>query len=693
MWISPGVYGGQFTGVKVAPVAPEASKAVRQRNSPAMRGNSIDSGLNTAQRDAVETLQGPMLVLAGAGTGKTRVVTSRIARLISSGIEPGRILAVTFTNKAAEELQRRVSELLGRKVVGRPHSSTFHSYCVSVLRRHIPRLGYPAKFAIYSTAPQRTLIQRVLREAKLPGAALAPDDLLRRISQWKSKSILPTDALAEAGNDKEHLAAIGYRRYQEALRGLGAVDFDDLLLLTQELFQKHSATRKEEAGRFDHILVDEYQDTNASQYRIVKWLAAGHRNLCVVGDDDQSIYSWRGAEVRHILGFRKDWPDARLIRLEENYRSTASILELANRLIRFNRTRHPKQLKPTGQAGAPPRVIVHADEETEAVDTVFEIAETLRQGKLRPRDVAILFRTNEQPRPFEVELRKLRVPYVLVGGTSFFDRKEVQDVLAYLRLLIDPRDDVALLRILNRPPRGIGKETVATLRSAAKKSGQPLWHAVSQMASGLGLGAGPQRGCAALTETLDRHRDAATRTPPSKVVRSLLNDVDYHREVVATYAKEDHQRQHWSLVGQILDDLQQRERRMPKLALDEYLHDLALRGRDFETKSKKDEQLERDAVVLMTLHAAKGLEFPVVYLVGMEEGLLPHRRSVTLDDASIEEERRLCYVGVTRARERLTLSLAKTRRKRGRDVPSHPSRFLYELTGQEAHPDYAAAQK
>src|SRR5205823_3809140 len=312
--------------------------------------------LNPAQQDAVQTLAGPMLVLAGAGSGKTRVVTFRIANLIRHKTRPERILAVTFTNKAAAEMQERISALLG-KLKERPRISTFHAHCVRVLRRHARQLGYPERFAIYDRGDQESLARSVLREIRVPSELMRPSDLLHQISRWKTVSIRPPDAAKEARSDKEHLAAMGYRRYQKTLQTAGAMDFDDLLLLTEELFAKHPPARKEEAARFDHLLVDEYQDTNGSQYRIIKALAAEHRNLCVVGDDDQSIYGWRGAEVQHILRFNRDWPDAKVIRLEWNYRSTTAILEIANRLITFNKQRHEKVLRAVRAGGEPPRIL------------------------------------------------------------------------------------------------------------------------------------------------------------------------------------------------------------------------------------------------------------------------------------------------------------------------------------------------
>ncbi|MCD4726253.1 MAG: UvrD-helicase domain-containing protein, partial [Pirellulales bacterium] len=430
--------------------------------------------LNPAQYDAVQTLSGPMLVLAGAGTGKTRVVTYRIAELIRNRVPPARILAVTFTNKAANEMQERAAALLGKRLKQRPEISTFHSLCVRILRRNIRRLGYPENFAIYDRGDQEGVARAALREIKVAEGMIRPGDLLYFIGRWKSASVRPEQAAASAQTDKEHLASVAYRRYQNALKAAGALDFDDLLLCTEELFAKHTAARRAEAGRFDHLLVDEYQDTNASQYRIVKALAAGHQNLCVVGDDDQSIYGWRGAEVAHILRFKSDWPKAKVVRLEVNYRSTREILAWANRLIAFNKLRHAKVLQATCR-GEPPRILQLEDEITEARTVVGEIALRIAEKKRKPKDFAILCRTNEQPRAFEMELRRKKIPYILMGGMSFYDRKEVRDVLAYLKVLANPADESSLLRIINTPPRGIGQTTVKRLMEEAIQSGKPLW--------------------------------------------------------------------------------------------------------------------------------------------------------------------------------------------------------------------------
>jgi DNA helicase-2/ATP-dependent DNA helicase PcrA len=430
--------------------------------------------LNPAQLDAVTTLSGPLLVLAGAGTGKTRVVTYRIAELIRHRTRPDRILAVTFTNKAAREMQERATGLLGKRSKTQPEISTFHSLCVRILRRHIDRLGYPREFAIYDRGDQESVARGALREIRVDSATLRPGDLIRQIGAWKTAGVRPPRAASIAQTDKEHLAAAAYRRYQNSLKAAGAVDFDDLLLCTEELFEKFPDARRAEAERFDHLLVDEYQDTNGSQYRIVRALASGHRNLCVVGDDDQSIYGWRGAEVAHILRFKSDWPDAKVVRLETNYRSSREILQWANSLIAFNALRHHKVLRATF-GGPPPRILQIENEEGEAETVVADIRSRLEPKHRQPRDIAVLFRTNEQPRLFEMELRKAQVPYVLIGGMSFYDRKEVRDVLAYLKALAKPHDEVSMSRIINTPPRGIGQGTVQKLVDHAIREGKPLW--------------------------------------------------------------------------------------------------------------------------------------------------------------------------------------------------------------------------
>ena len=635
------------------------------------------------------TLSGPLLVLAGAGTGKTRVVTFRIAELIRRGTRPARILGVTFTNKAAEEMKERVVARIGKGLKAKPEISTFHSLCVRILRRHARHLGYPAAFAIYDRGDQESVARSVLREIRVAEGMLRPGDLLARIGRWKTLSLGPNDAAATAETDKDHLAAAAYRRYQRALKAAGAFDFDDLLLATEQLFERFPAVRREEADRFDHLLIDEYQDTNASQYRIVKALAAGHRNLCVVGDDDQSIYGWRGAEVAHILRFANDWPDAKTVRLETNYRSTREILGWANRLIAFNRLRHPKMLRATTQ-GEAPRILQLPDEQTEAKTVVEEIEARIRTAKRRPRDFAILFRTNEQPRAFEQELRRMKVPYVLVGGMSFFDRKEVRDVLAYAKLVVNPRDEVSLLRIINTPPRGIGQTAITRLMEKAVAAGRQLWDLLGETAGGAGAPAALARAVGQFRQMIQRYHAKAKEQAPEQLLRGLIEEIRYRDELCRRYDDPNEQQARWASVEEVVNALGIYSTRAARPTLSGFLHEMMLN--EFDGDNDKESKLQRDAVALMTLHAAKGLEFPEVYMVGMEEGLLPHQKSIDAPGAAIDEERRLCYVGVTRAKRRLTLTLALGRQKWGKARPTIPSRFLYELTGQADNPNYAAAK-
>ncbi len=654
--------------------------------------------LNPAQHEAVNTLSGPLLVLAGAGTGKTRVVTYRIARLIRNRVRPGRILAVTFTNKAAGEMRQRATELIGKRLKNAPEISTFHSLCVRILRRNIRHLGYPTAFAIYDRGDQESVARSALREIRVSSGTLRPGDLINFISRWKTASVRPRQAAALAETDKEHLAAAAYRRYQNALKAAGALDFDDLLLCTEDLFRRFAEVRKAEAGRFDHLLIDEYQDTNGSQYRIVKALAGEHRNLCVVGDDDQSIYGWRGAEVTHILSFKNDWPEAKVVRLEVNYRSTREILGWANRLIAFNRLRHDKVLR-AKKTGESPRILQLKNEDEEAETVVGEIALRIKTKRRKPRDFAILCRTNEQPRSFEMELRRRQIPYVLLGGMSFYDRKEVRDVLAYLKLLVNPRDEVSLLRIVNVPARGIGQSSVKRLIDEAVRRGKPVWDVLPQAGKLAGL---PPRAVEAIgkfREMIDSYHNRAKQMSPDKIVNGLIREINYRDELTRLYPDTSDQEARWVAVEELVNAVASYCSKASKPTLAGFVQDAILIGNDDD--KEKESQLKRNAVVLMTLHAAKGLEFPEVYMVGMEEGLLPHRRSVAdagtaspaAGGTAIDEERRICYVGVTRAERRLTLTLSLSRRKWGKARPTDPSRFLYELTGQADNPNYASKGK
>jgi DNA helicase-2/ATP-dependent DNA helicase PcrA len=653
----------------------------------------VPHDLNAAQREAVGTLAGPLLVLAGAGTGKTRVITYRIAALIKSGITPNRILAVTFTNKAAREMKERAQHLIGkrRRGVKPPEISTFHSLCVRVLRRHARLMGYPEEFAIYDRGDQETLARNALRDCRVGAEKLRPGDLLAQIGAWKNLGLRPEQAERVAEKDRDQLSAMAYARYQAGLKASGAMDFDDLLLVTEELFDKHPEARFAEASSFDHLLVDEYQDTNNLQYRIMKALGDRHRNVCVVGDDDQSIYGWRGAEVAHILNFHKDWPEAKIIRLEENYRSRAPILDYANTLIKHNSARHGKVLRATREGGVPPRVLRFEDEVQEAETVVREIQQRILGSedgkKTSPSELAILFRTNEQPRAFEVELRRAQVPYALVGGLSFYDRKEIRDVLSYLKVLANPSDEVSLLRIINTPARGIGTGTIETLLSSAVEQGVPLWNVLPEALRNGDIQHMTAERIELFRRLIESYRARLGQEPLAPLVTELLQKVDYKSELDRVYKNAGEPEARWQSVEEFVNSVALYEERTEEPSLLGFLEEATLSGR--EDNRDSDDKRERHAVTLMTMHSAKGLEFPHVYIVGMEEGILPHSRSI-IDGKSIDEERRLAYVGVTRAQDTLTLSFAKTRMKWGKPRASIPSRFLMEMRGETERAKKAA---
>jgi DNA helicase II / ATP-dependent DNA helicase PcrA len=646
--------------------------------------------LNRAQREAVLTLSGPVLVLAGAGTGKTRVITYRIAQLIKTGITPQRILAVTFTNKAAREMRQRAMGLIGAsRKVKPPEISTFHSLCVRILRRHARLLGYPEEFAIYDRGDQETLARGALRDVRVGHEKLRPGDLLSMIGNWKNKGLRPEQAEGAAEKDQEQLAAMAYARYQQSLKASGAMDFDDLLLKAEELFQKFPEARFAEASRFDHVLVDEYQDTNDLQYRILRAFADRHRNLCVVGDDDQSIYGWRGAEIAHILGFQKDWPEAKVIRLEENYRSVEPILRLANTLIHHNSARHPKKLVATREGGVDPRFLRFEDEVGESEGIVREIEARLKAEpgtRIVPSDVAILFRTNEQPRAFELELRRAGIQYQLVGGMSFYDRREIKDILSFLRVLSNPSDEVSLLRVINLPPRGIGASSIETLVKVAVDRGQPLWAVLPEAPQNGDLAHGVGERIEQFRRLIESFRARVGQQPLYLLATELLTQIDYRSEIRRVHREQADAEARWTIVEEFLNSIALYESRHEGATLQGFLEETALAGRDDD----KDDEKKPHALTLMTLHSAKGLEFPHVYLVGLEEGVLPHARSI-VEGRGIDEERRLCYVGVTRAQTTLTLSFAKGRMKWGKSRPSIPSRFLMEMRGDTERAKRAAA--
>ena len=626
-----------------------------------MTHNERLASLDPQQREAVLATEGPVLILAGAGSGKTRVITHRVAHLVlDRGVPSEQVLAVTFTNKAAEEMRSRVRALLGG---GAFHSTlgTFHSLCVRLLRREHAAAALPRDFLIYDETDQLQAVRQAIRELDLSEKLHPPRRILSRISGCKNAGRdpeLPGDTAS--ATTFARLA----ERYRLALERAHALDFDDLLLRTVKLFAEYPEVRERHRRRFRYLLVDEYQDTNRAQYEIVRHLAGEHGNLTVVGDEDQSIYSWRGADIQNILDFERDFPGARVLRLEENYRSSQAILDVASALVAHNRRRKGKVLRAVRPSGDPVRLHQAPDEYQEASWVVGQVASR------RPSErAAVLFRTNAQSRLFEEGLRRQGVAYAVVGGVGFYDRKEVKDLVAYLRLVSNAADAVALRRIVNVPPRGVGPRSLEEAERLAAERGLTLWDALGAVADeGLlpGRAASPIRRFRELVGSL---REQAAGLPPSELLKRVLAESGYS----AALAEEDTQESQDRLdnLAELLKAAAEYEGREDEPTLAGFLDSVSL-------ISDVDVVRGDAPVVLMTLHAAKGLEFDSVFLVGLEEGLVPHARSLEDDDA-LEEERRLCYVGMTRARERLFLTCAESRQVFGQRRLSERSRFLDEL--------------
>ncbi len=640
--------------------------------------------LNPAQREAVETLVGPVLVLAGAGTGKTRVITYRIANLLANKIPAERILAMTFTNKAAGEMRQRVTEIVGKTKAEGLTVGTFHAFCLRYLRAHLDDLGMPAGFSICDSSDQLALVRSALRELHVGDAQMRPQEALSLISLGKSKLDTPEKMAVRGGDDKDELLMRVWERYQEALKLTRRLDFDDLLTETGRLMRKKHL-REEIRDQYRCVLVDEYQDTNGPQFELVTSIAGGHKNLCVVGDDDQSIYGWRGADVSKILGFEKTFPGAKVVKLETNYRSKSPIIRCATKLIANNTGRHEKTLQSALGDGEPIQLLTMRDEETEAVEIVKHIQMMIEHGH-HYDDFAILFRTSVQSRAFEAELRLKDVPYSLVGGQSFFDRKEVRDVMAYLRLMVNPKDETSLLRVANSPPRGLGKVTITRLLEHATKRGFTIGDALLEWEQIEGV---KEKSVAAVQRMLERLHLLKTmfgneRKDFVEMIRRTIEEVGYREEVDRVYKDEQVRKQRWEAVDEVLNwaDNYAKKRKHPKL--NKFLDELTLNANDQEDA---EDAAKKTTVTLMTLHAAKGLEFPRVFLVGLEEGILPHIKCTE----TIEEERRLAYVGITRAQEWLQLSWCSERSRAGAAVKRHPSRFLLELQDKEPPEGWTAA--
>ncbi len=642
--------------------------------------------LNPEQRRAVTTTDGPVLVLAGAGSGKTRVITVRIAYLLDRGVPPEQVLAMTFTNKAATEMRERVSELVGEERGARLTVGTFHSFCLKQLREHCALVGFPNGISIADASDQVAACKSVLRELRIPEASIKPALLQSRISLLKNQLVTPQQYDKRPGDDLDDLIGRGYTRYEDFLRRSRKMDFDDLLIYMVTLLKSNEVVRKELQDRYRYVMVDEYQDTNGPQYEIVNRIAREHRNVCVVGDDDQSIYSWRGADITKILNFEKVYPEAAVVRLETNYRSTQEILDAANRVIRNNPTRHEKTLRSHAGRGELIQLVAHRDDTTEAEYVVREIRMRVDGGKNRLSDFAILFRTAIQPRIFEVELRARGIPYVLVGGMSYFDRKELRDVLAYLKVIQNPKDEVSLLRIINCPPRGVGKTTLDKVLAYATEQGISVPEAFAKADHIEGLN---KKAVEAVQRLQRRLKALGAEKPKEDLVPFILRVLDvfaYKDEIARCYPTESDRDARWQAIIGLTKFAENHVKRRKRPSLGTFLNELTLTT---DNDKSKEEAGKTNAITLMTLHSAKGLEFPRVFLVGLEEGILPHAKSVEQD--SIEEERRLMYVGITRARQGLTVSYNTERAKYGTRVQSHPSRFLFEMRDAEPPEDWVPA--
>jgi DNA helicase-2/ATP-dependent DNA helicase PcrA len=634
--------------------------------------------LTPAQRAAVEHVDGPLLILAGPGSGKTRVVTHRIAHLLRHGIPARQILALTFTNKAADEMKNRVEALAPGQSVW---VSTFHRFCARLLREHAPLVGLRENYTIYDTSDSLATLRRAIDEMKIDPSHFTPQQISSAISWAKNNLIAADQYQARAGHPLGAIVAKVYPAYQRRLLNSSAVDFDDLLLHVALLLRNNPELRETLDARYRYVLVDEYQDTNLAQYAIVRALSVNYPNLAVTGDPDQSIYGWRGANLSNILEFEKDFPDVNVVRLEQNYRSTKRILRVAAELIAHNKRRKEKGLFTENAEGRPVRFVSYPSGRDEADQIAAKIAEEVRAGRRRPRDFAVFYRTNALSRQFEFSFREAGIPYQMINGLEFYQRKEIKDVLGYLLLLNNPRDDIAFLRVVNTPPRGIGKTSLERLAAHASRYGLTLFEAARE--SGL-IETLPKKAAVSIAKFVslfDRLGEAALR-PVEEILALVLSESGYAEHLTDSELEEDQER--LANIQELLTAAREFDEQNPGAGrLEEFLEQVCLVN---DTDAWEDAD---DRVTLMTLHASKGLEFPVVFLVAVEEGLIPHERSKEKPE-QLEEERRLLFVGMTRAMEELQLSLGRYREFRGQRKMAVPSAFLLELPFDELDASEAA---
>ena len=627
--------------------------------------------LNKEQYDGATTVDGQVLILAGAGSGKTRVLTYRMAHMIEDlGILPYKILAITFTNKAAKEMKDRVKSLIGDRAEDM-WISTFHSTCVRILRREIEKLGYKKSFTIYDSSDQKTLVKECIKALNINDKEISEQEILSKVGKAKDNMQSPAAFMREnESNFREKKIAEAYELYQKRLKENNALDFDDLIFKTVELFKKDKETLEFYQRKFQYIMVDEYQDTNKVQYEFIRLLADKHKNICVVGDDDQCIYQWRGADIRNILDFEKDYPNAKVIKLEQNYRSKGNILDAANVVIVNNANRKSKALRTEQEAGSKIKVY-RAYSDTDEGNFIAKQIRKIKDAENKDyKDFAILYRTNAQSRIFEESLRRNDIPYKILGGTRFYDRKEIKDMLSYLKVLVNPNDSISLKRIINVPKRGIGDATVGKVSDFAESYELPLWDALSTVRNIPTLTPRNCGGIENFMEMMEKFIEMSEVLPVSNLIEMILKETGYISELEKSKEIEDKSR--IENLKELVSDAVDFERSSEDTTLSAYLEKVSL----VQDTDKLEE--DADTIVLMTVHSAKGLEFPVVFMVGMENGIFPGMASFD-NAAEMEESRRLCYVGITRAKEQLFMTSAEVRRQFGRVVSYPQSDFINEI--------------
>ncbi len=630
-----------------------------------MNISSLLHDVTDRQREAITHVEGPLLIVAGAGSGKTRVITRRIGYLMSQGVNPYNILAITFTNKAADEMHERIQEFAPYKGLW---VSTFHKMCSRILRSTIDRIGYSRDFTIYDTADQQNRIKSIMAELQLDTTQWKPRSIAGSISNAKNKLINPESFASTASGYFDLMVAKIYSKYQTLLKNENALDFDDLLIKTIELFKNHADVLGMYQDKFRFILIDEYQDTNYAQYTLTRLLANKYRNICVTGDPDQSIYGWRGADIRNIMDFEKDYSDARVVLLEQNYRSTKHILHAASSVIQQNKYRKQKGLWTENMLGEKIKVVACEDERAEA-DEITKIIRGLIQKGFKYSDIAIFYRTNAQSRVLEISLGNQGIPYTIIGGVEFYQRKEIKDILAYLRLSINPHDTVALERTINTPTRGIGNTTLKKLEDWAVAQNISLFQTIQQVDKIPEIQGKTAQAIRKYAELIV-HLQQLPKSPVEYIIRQVINKTNYLAFLRESGDKESKDR--IANVEEMVNAAHEYDTNGFEGALQGFLEEVAL------VSDADDIKDNVEVVTLMTLHTAKGLEFPVVFITGMEDGLLPHTESRDSDD-ELEEERRLCYVGITRAMKELILSHATRRMRYGQTLPSRASRFLDEI--------------